>query len=483
MRVFGLILILALFSLSAFAQSESVTKPHKNYFMIDGSGSMKEKHSLLEATVERRLEQTRQNDSNSVIIPTIFGATGREECAAPISIESPLDDEGSIVIPNENYKQSTPLGAALLAATLDAGDDQATILLFSDEGQTDGCGIDVCAVARYHLPRDNIDVRSVAVGASPEDHDRVGCIEGAQASSKTHDVRTGRSATKDSGSEGGFVGTAKWWLPFIGVLSVLPFVILLLLSETQKNEAIAGKEQIPPRWRKITAGWVFFVIAIVCLTFTFTWARQDLSRDLPFVYALLNDRLSSGFITSAILGFLGWVLLQVWSNNKFRQETANQKHLKALAEEKREKQQAERASTFKNVLKPRLKRRRANLLSKAIVKEMSKMKWRSKLPNDVLLDLSQTVSSVRNGVEKYIDEFSEGAEVDQKLALESISNLSREDYVKVVDSLVELGRLDQSLADEVNQFFEAWNALLTNNADEPDEAINAIRGFDVKRLS
>lgn len=149
------------------------------YLLIDASGSMRGKDA--EGVASRLLDDIIREDKDALVSRTYFRAKDRAACWSPVEISQPVAAADSVALPEQFFDDFTPMGEALRAAILAAGDKPADIYLISDEEPTSSCGVDICAVASSMLPRPGINVRSIPVaGTHPANHDRLGCIEGAQ---------------------------------------------------------------------------------------------------------------------------------------------------------------------------------------------------------------------------------------------------------------------------------------------------------------
>ncbi len=216
-------------ALSVSAQSPLTNEqPHTAYFLIDTSGSMSDVQSLLQSTVDDQLNLIEAQSPSTVVVPSFFGADDQVECDMPVAFEEPIRSSDALLVPNASYKLYTPIGSALASAIKDAGTKRATIFIFSDEEQTELCGIDVCEVAKSYLPRPNIEVVSVSVGSDPEDTDRLGCIAGAQSSaSRGASVQDETSDTASQLKPDAQQETRKSGWDDYSVPERLPFVFML----------------------------------------------------------------------------------------------------------------------------------------------------------------------------------------------------------------------------------------------------------------
>lgn len=163
------------------------------YFLIDISGSMEGRNA--EGKVSELLNPILETDPNALVSRTYFRASDRFQCWEPVEI-------GALVVASESNPQSvqyrndfTPLGQALRSAILEAlgSGSPADIYLISDEEQTSDCGVDVCRVLSSYAEltmNAGINIQSVpVVGTNATDHDRLGCVEGAQGKYLSNEVQ------------------------------------------------------------------------------------------------------------------------------------------------------------------------------------------------------------------------------------------------------------------------------------------------------
>jgi len=167
-------ILVALFTPAAAAQERTT------YFLIDASGSMDGKIDAAEEKVSRLIDRVMQTNEQALVSRTYFRARTRQDCWNQVRISDPVPAFQSVRETRTFSNDFTPLGAALEAAIIEAGDNPADIYLVTDEDQTASCGIDICAVAAAYLPKANINVLSIPVGSRPADRDRLGCVEGVQ---------------------------------------------------------------------------------------------------------------------------------------------------------------------------------------------------------------------------------------------------------------------------------------------------------------
>jgi hypothetical protein len=228
MRNFIATLIVAALLVPAAAAQERTS-----YFLIDASGSMDGKIDAAEEKISRLIDRVKQANQLALVSRTYFRARTRQDCWKQVKISAPVPAAQSVRDSLSFTNDFTPLGAALEAAIIEAGDKPADIYLVTDENQTEACGVDVCAVAAAHLPKTNINVLSIPVGSKPADHDRLGCLEGVQGKAgiipslpKVAEAKGSSTTRERKSAEQPWIFVEdtvrffEYWLWFIGFASI-----------------------------------------------------------------------------------------------------------------------------------------------------------------------------------------------------------------------------------------------------------------------
>lgn len=257
------VLVLCWSAWAARAQERSMAKDElakATYFLIDVSGSMAGKDA--EARVSELLGPIKNTDPKAPVSRTYFRASDGAACWAPIIVGDIVAAELSVKETFEFKDDFTPMGEALKAALLSAirRGGPADIYIISDEEPTQGCGIDVCAVAAAYLPLTGINVRSIQVEAyAPERRDKIGCIEAAEARPVDQSYSViehlytdpNRTETKVDWDKAGWWERWFWLLIFVfGVLSAI-FYTVRLVRKAHAFETTS--EEIQQRQRMLLA--------------------------------------------------------------------------------------------------------------------------------------------------------------------------------------------------------------------------------------
>lgn len=186
------------------------------YFLIDASGSMKQRGKDAEVEISKRIDELVRSNPNASVSRTYFKAENRDVCWSRIIISEPTlasESHREILQYGDDY---TPLGQALESAILQAGDRPADIFIVSDEIQTPNCGVDICEVARQYLPHEGITVRSISIAPDAVEHERLKCIELAQTTPKEAPSEVtggdGESESDEVIATGKFSQGLRWFL-------------------------------------------------------------------------------------------------------------------------------------------------------------------------------------------------------------------------------------------------------------------------------
>lgn len=323
------------------------TGQRTTYFLIDASGSMR--GSDAEDKVSAILDPIRASDPDALVSRTYFRARDGAACWAPIEIVAPVSASQSAPRVQEYRSDYTPLGEALrsaLRAAIAKG-GPADIYVISDQDQTPGCGIDVCAVATAFLPVPNVRVRAIPVtssGAAPID--RLGCIDAAQT--RQAPPSTLQSESGAASEDWSFAERWLWLLNFLVVgLSALWLgfrdseAAVRLENETSdarslrdliergdstaklKLDRLANKQETEKTSTalKDPAFWLFTTGILCLLTFTLmpdsgTILGLRLSVAKAAAWSVLNSNFATAFAVT-------WVaLLFFWGSQSQRRREA-----------------------------------------------------------------------------------------------------------------------------------------------------------------
>lgn len=455
------------------ADTETIT-PEEVYFVIDASGSMASKLDLAEQNIQREVDALQTASPDILVSRTYFGGSNGGVCGTDVKIQPVLTFRESEST-NLSAEGSTQLGTALDAVLREVGSKASKVYLVTDASQTDGCGVDVCEVAKKLLPQSNVELKVIPIRPDPEDIDSLGCLQGYQQMS-TDPPAIIPTDTDDIGTPS-FIATG---LIMFGALLLCIWIILRLLIALQKNEAIASKERIPTQTTKITFAWVLLLTGSAILICTPLLLLGRLHQEIPAVHTFINERFTSTFISSALLGFVGWSLIQVWSINEFRQNAANRKHLQTLKEEAKAEREKSRNEQFERDQKPKLERtRKLNIGRARIYDRYIPSRYSGELDREALKELQQKVRAVEDSIEQKVQSFAEAATIKDSKALSELSKFSRYDYIPIVDYLYDAGEIDEVEALKFGEFFGAWSSVRTKQSGDISTELELISNFEI----
>lgn len=448
------------------------------YLLIDASGSMR--NMKAEETVSQVLKE---NDPSAWISRTYFRAPNRDACQKPVEIAEPVPREKSVAESHEFHTDDfTPLGDALKAAIVHAvkGGVSADIYLISDQEQTPGCGVDVCAVAAALLPMEDIVVHArPVIGAGAVASDRLGCIAAAQSSpERIRAVEQGAPANNSgeglqTGSGGNTSAPLSWLasLPFAITLFLASFVVLRLLMMSQENEAIASGDDKPKQTIESVFSWVALGLAVASAVVLLSFGSA-FANEWPTLFEGLNGPLLSLLVAHALLGTIGWFLLQSYAINQFRQKTASRKW-KANQDEK-EFQQSE---------KPLWEKRRISIVRKAAFhEERFPIRYRGTLQRDEIKTAAKVMERAREIVETKVAIFVGSAKYEKRKVVRELSSMSRTDYLPIIDLLHEEKAIPSKLAQRLTTLFSQWSLVKAGESDDLAGAVRDIAAVDLSSL-
>ncbi|MBU1289376.1 MAG: hypothetical protein KJ871_16810 [Alphaproteobacteria bacterium] len=241
-------------ALIAVAQEEDQAEPNAptTYFLVDASGSMQDKLNAANGEVAARLSEMLKTAPSTQVSLTYFRADlelDEHACQKPISVSAKQPASEVQLSTPDFRKDSTPLGAALEAALLDAQEGPAEIFILSDEDQTSNCGTDICEIANTYLPQEDVTVTLVPFGAAASNQDRLGCIEAAQGRQYQRSALAG-GAAEDDLSQGDDEGPGFWrevtdffakWFWFIGFIFISLSAVLFGVKDVGLSIKLENK--------------------------------------------------------------------------------------------------------------------------------------------------------------------------------------------------------------------------------------------------
>lgn len=347
-RVFVLAMLMT--SPRAYAQSASGVT---TYFLIDASGSMRNKLGVAESEVKKKLDGIVAVNPQVPVSRTYFGGGNGGTCGSRISIGAKVAAADSKPQQPAPENDSSQIGAALEAAILNAENNPADIYIITDGDQTSSCGIDICIAAETYLPRPGVNVQFVPIDPKPSDQDRLGCIAGAQLEKK-NSLASPSKRTQE-------LEEREWWndknvLPkSFWILSLLSFLASALLlgfhfgkaaheheQKIQKYDASANSSDVKYSKRLLWLGLLPLAIGLalsfliwLCPAEMFVIAKGEANTNL-------NSQFGSSLFLAGALSFIGFSASQYWRFLEARREFYVVSNRAAADEATRENKKNER---------------------------------------------------------------------------------------------------------------------------------------------
>jgi len=454
------------------------------YFVIDASDSMEDAQVAADQAIKVKMTEYGAN-------PPAMSYTYFQGCRTKIEISDPgINPQRPIA------RGGTPLGAALAAVLSSAKDGPADIFLVTDARQTESCGPDICTVAHTLLPKSNIEVTLIPVNSSPQDRDRLACIEGAQSGAalsapETVDIGSPVGSTKAAVVEHpnapepideSPAASRGHPLPFIESLPWMVLVILFASAfylfgdafnksarhvEKKLNTLQADLESGDTKLPKPTfpvAKCLFGLAALVSLALLWVpWSALDFAR--AGANDTLNTQFGSSVFLAGLLMLVGFAGSQYWRYTELRRSYGV-----ATNEAERDKKAKEEAAS----------RQKIDLLYASYLRQRSLL-----LDRDYHLDRVLTAGAKRENNASLLQRIVDGIKFvalgpelqPDRVTIDEVNRISRfnaflsdRTFTGLVAALSS-GRLPQEIATAISGFL---NTKSIQDSDGQSAALNEI---------
>ncbi len=472
-----------LFCLIAVAGLLWKADAESNYYLVDNSGSMatEDRRELVQNILKSEFAQL--NEGSDVSLTFFQGPTNKEiladdaNCEVPVKLsqlERLSTQEFDFDMPSASG--STPMVSALDALAEVDLQERTNVVLITDGSYTCSSTKDVCsAVRRLFSKSENLNLRVRLIDPTPGTLDSLSCIT---ASSQVPSFEF--HVTLPASERADWVA-ARTYGALIAFLIILLSVRLNWWSRTTKvtldvdedaDEAPDDNEDKLKNleWFGIGAAFLLAALAVISVIVD----KSEMPRAGNSMLIFSNSAFGSRLIPTAILGVVGWFMVQLWEVANIRRE-----------KKWRDKQQAQQRQIAKRLRSTEEKQRLEDLRllkqQRDELRDEDREAWRSDVGgaddplSELKLKVVELVCAVRGSIIQRIEESSvakddppDGESGDSKEQSDVAAEISVSAYRRVFKwrpkTLARTMFSDKLLTSEdacrdLERFFSIWSSL------------------------